>query len=91
MSQKLQIRQPVINHVEASLHGHIHSPYSYLFMFKCWHADPNERPTFSELVCLMSQTLGSLAGYLDVLTFGELEVNDGEESDSNTKVEEDEL
>ena len=39
----------------------------------------------------MSQTLGSLAGYLDVLTFGELEVNDGEESDSNTKVEEDEL
>ena len=39
----------------------------------------------------MSQTLGSLAGYMDVLTFGELEVHDGEESDSNTKVEEDEL
>ena len=39
----------------------------------------------------MSQTLGSMAGYLDVLTFDELEVRDGEESDSNPKVEEDEL
>ena len=77
--------------MEASPHSYIHFPYSYLFMFKCWHADPNERPTFSELVCLMSQTLGSMAGYLDVLTFDELEVRDGEESDSNPKVEEDEL
>ena len=91
MSQKLQIRQPVINHMKASPHSYIHSPYSYLFMFKCWHADPNERPTFSELVCLMSQTLASMAGYLDVLTFGELEVRDGEESDGNAEVEEDEL
>ena len=91
MSQKLQIRQPVINHVDVSLHSYIHSPYSYLFMFKCWHADSNERPTFSELVCLMSQTLGSMAGYLDVLTFGELEVHDEEESDGNAEVEEDEL
>lgn len=39
----------------------------------------------------MSQTLASMAGYLDVLTFDELEVRDGEESDSNPKVEEDEL
>ena len=77
--------------MDVSLHSYIHSPYSYLFMFKCWHADSNERPTFSELVCLMSQTLASMAGYLDVLTFDELEVRDGEESDSNPKVEEDEL
>ena len=39
----------------------------------------------------MSQTLGSMAGYLDVLTFGELEVHDEEESDGNAEVEEDEL
>ena len=57
-------------------------------MFKCWHADPNERPTFSELVSLMSQMLGSLAGYMDVFTFGELHT--GEESDGSTEVEEDE-
>ena len=67
------------------------SPYSYLFMFKCWHADPTERPTFSELVTLMSQMLGSLAGYMDVFTFGELELHTGEESGGSTEVEEDEL
>ena len=48
---------------------------SYLFMLKCWHGDPEERPTFSELVSLMSQTLESLAGYMDVSTFGKLEVH----------------
>ena len=42
-------------------------------MSKCWHADPNERPTFSELVSYMSQTLESIADYMDVLTFGEIE------------------
>ena len=48
---------------------------SYLFMLKCWHGDPEERPTFSELVSLMSQTLESLAGYMHVSTFGKLEVH----------------
>ena len=46
---------------------------SYHFMFKCWHGDPSERPTFSELVSLMSWTLEHLAGYMDVSTFGTLE------------------
>ena len=58
-------------------------------MFKCWHADPSERPTFSELVSMMSQTLGSLAGYMDVLTFGGLHTS--KESDGSTEVKEDEL
>ena len=43
---------------------------SYHFMFKCWHLDPKIRPTFSELVSLMSQTLENLAGYTQVSTFG---------------------
>ena len=47
---------------------------SYHFMSKCWHGDPEERPTFPELVSLMSQTLESLAGYMDMSTFGMLEV-----------------
>ena len=42
-------------------------------MSKCWHVDPNERPTLSELVSSMSQTLASLADYMDVFTFGEIE------------------
>ena len=47
------------------------SLYSYLFMFKCWHIDPDERPIFSELVGLMSQKLGRMAGYMDVSTLDE--------------------
>ena len=54
-------------------------------MCKCWHADPKERPTFSELVSSMSQTLESLAGYMDVLTFGEVEAHH-EDPDGDTKV-----
>ena len=38
-------------------------------MFKCWHVDPKERPTFSELVSLMSQTLENLAGYTHLSAF----------------------
>ena len=45
-------------------------------MFNCWHVDPDKRPTFTELVSLMSQTLSRLAGYMDVLTFAELKVQD---------------
>ena len=60
---------------------------SYLFMLKCWHGDPEERPTFSELVSLMSQTLESLAGYMDVSTFGKLEVHGEDPHDEGTNDE----
>ena len=35
-----------------------------------------ERPPFSELVCMMSETLENFSGYLDISTFGVLEAHD---------------
>ena len=34
-------------------------------MLKCWQADPDERPSFSTLVVLVSTDLERHAGYLD--------------------------
>ena len=39
-------------------------------MLKCWKENPEERPEFSELVACISQQLESVAGYMDVSTFG---------------------
>ena len=60
-------------------------------MFKCWYMDPDKRPTFSELVNMMSQNLATLAGYLDVCTFTELEPHAREDPDSDTEVKEDKM
>ena len=59
-------------------------------MSKCWHVDPNERPTFSELILSMSQTLASLADYMDVFTFGKIEAQ-SKDLASDTEVTEDKL
>ena len=53
--------------------------------------DPNKRPTFSELVSLMSQNLASLAGYLDVCTFTESETHARKDPDGDTEVKEDKM
>ena len=59
-------------------------------MYKCWHADPKERPTFSELVSSMSQTLANLADYMEVLTFGPIEAHH-EDPDGDTEVKEEDF
>ena len=53
--------------------------------------DPEKRPTFSELVNMMSQNLATLAGYLDVCTFTELEPHAREDPDGDTEVKEDKM
>ena len=37
----------------------------YEIMLKCWQADPDERPSFSTVVVLVSTDLERQAGYLD--------------------------
>ena len=53
--------------------------------------DPDKRPTFSELVNMMSQNLATLAGYLNVCTFTELEAHAREDPDADTEVKEDKM
>lgn len=38
-------------------------------MQSCWEADPQQRPTFSQLVTRITSVLSLLADYLDVSTF----------------------
>ena len=46
---------------------------------------PEKRPTFSELVNMMAQNLATLAGYLDVCTFTELEAHARKDPDVEVK------
>ena len=38
-------------------------------MQSCWDADPEQRPTFSQLIATITSVLNPLADYLDVSTF----------------------
>ena len=38
-------------------------------MLSCWDADPEQRPTFAQLVTRITSVLNLLADYLDVTTF----------------------
>ena len=43
--------------------------YRYEVMLSCWDADPEQRPTFTQLVTTITSVLDPLADYLDVTTF----------------------
>ena len=55
--------------------GMVYYALRYSAMLQSWKASPEERPCFSELVETISGQLESLAGYLHISTFTELENN----------------
>ena len=40
--------------------------FSYRIIKKCWKQDPNERPTFVDLVAMLDIRLQEVAGYLEM-------------------------
>ena len=50
-------------------------------MLSCWDADPDQRPTFAQLVTAITSVLDLLADYLDVTTFVT-----GEEQEAETTI-----
>ena len=61
-------------------------------MRSCWNIDPQQRPTFSQLVATITSVLNPLADYLDVSTFlteeQEMETNVMESQVENEKCNE---
>ena len=47
-------------------YNHVFSPLRYSMMHVCWNESPEQRPTFLDLVDLISTTLEKEAGYLDL-------------------------
>ena len=39
-------------------------------MLQCWDPEPQSRPTFSDIVASLSQSLEAMADYLDINAFG---------------------
>ena len=46
-----------------------------MLMQQCWDLEPKSRPSFSDLVSTLSQSLEAMAGYMDVGAFGQLQVH----------------
>lgn len=38
-------------------------------MLNCWKLEPNTRPSFSDLVSMLSQFLEAMVGYMDAFAF----------------------
>ena len=41
-------------------------------MQQCWDSQSKNRPTFSDIVGSLSQSLEAMAGYIDIVAFGEI-------------------
>ena len=47
------------------------SELRYSFMYQCWSGEPEHRPSFTQLVESLSNSLEEMAGYLHIGAFGE--------------------
>ena len=54
-------------------------------MLNCWDANPEQRPTFAQLVTTITSALDTLADYLHVTTFVTGEEQDAEETIMESK------